>query len=131
MLRKFIPVLIGAAAVVASPALAQKRSPEAELARELRGRVAGEPVKCINLRMVRSSRVINRTAIVYDAGGTVYVNRPRAGADSLNKFDAQVVKPFGSQLCSVDTIQMIDPLSGFFTGNVFLGEFVPYRRARN
>jgi hypothetical protein len=85
----------------------------------------------VNLRQVRNSRIIDRTAIVFDAGSTVYVNRPRAGAESLRKWDTQVVRPFGSQLCSIDTIKMVDPTSGFFQGTVFLGEFVPYRRVRN
>lgn len=134
MLRKFLPV-VGAAAVTvtAMPADAgPRRTPEEQLQRELRGRVAGEPVDCINLRAVRNSRVIDRTALVFDAGGTIYVNRPRAGARSLSRWDTQVLRPFaGSQICSVDTIQMVNPSTGTFTGNVFLGEFVPYRRVRN
>ena len=35
-----------------------------------------------------------------------------------------------SRLCSIDTVTMIDPVSGTFRGTVFLGEFVPYRRVR-
>jgi hypothetical protein len=133
MIRKLLlPLLLGAATVAATPATAeQRRSPEEQLQRELRGRVAGEPVSCVNLRNIRSSRIIDRTAIIFDAGGTLYVNRPRAGAESLRTWDTQVVRPFGSQLCSIDTIKMVSPVSGFFTGNVFLGEFVPYRRVRN
>jgi hypothetical protein len=57
-------------------------SPEAQLAKALDGRVAGEPVNCLSLRSIRSSRIIDRTAIVYQVGNTLYVNRPRAGADS-------------------------------------------------
>jgi hypothetical protein len=59
------------------------------------------------------------------------VNRPRAGAESLRSWDTQVVRPFGSRLCSIDTIKMVDPVSGSFHGIVFLGDFVPYRRSRN
>jgi hypothetical protein len=59
------------------------------------------------------------------------VNRPRSGAEALDRHDTQVVRPFGSQLCSIDTIRMVDPVGGFFSGTVFLGEFVPYRRVRN
>jgi hypothetical protein len=132
MIRKLLPLLAGAVAIAAVPAQAgPRRSPEAQLQHELRGRVAGEPVSCVNLRNIRSSRVIDRTALIFDAGGTIYVNRPRSGAETLSRWDAQVVRPFGSQLCSIDTIRMVDPVSGFFSGTVFLGEFVPYRRARN
>lgn len=132
MIAKLLPILFGAAAMVAAPAAAeQRRSPEERLQRELQGRVAGEPVECINLYTVRNSRVIDKTALVFDAGGTIYVNRPRAGAESLSRWDTQVVRPFGTRLCSVDTIRMVDPVTGFFQGTVFLGEFVPYRRVRN
>ena len=136
MIRKVLtllaPLLAGAVAMEAVPAEAgPRRSPEEQLQRELRGRVAGEPVNCVNLRTIRNSRVIDRTALVFDAGGTIYVNRPRGGAESLSSWDTQVVRPFGSQLCSIDTIKMVDPVSGSFRGIVFLGDFVPYRRARN
>ncbi len=132
MSRTFIPLLLAAAAVAVAPAQAgPRRTPEQQLERAIEGRVAGEPVNCVSLHSVRSSRVIDRTAIIFDTGSIVYVNRPRAGAESLNRWDAQVVRPFGSRLCSIDTIQMIDPVSGIFSGNIFLGEFVPYRRVRN
>ena len=132
MIRTLFPLLAGAVAIAAVPAEAgPRRTGEEQLQHELRGRVAGEPVSCVNLRSIRNSRVIDRTAIVFDAGGTIYVNRPRSGAETLRRWDTQVVRPFGSQLCSVDTIRMVDAQSGTFSGNVFLGEFVPYRRVRN
>jgi hypothetical protein len=131
MFRKILTLAVGAIAISAIPAQAGPRqSPEQELQEELRGRVAGEPVDCVNLRNVRNTRIIDGTAIVFDAGGTIYVNRPRGGANSLKSWDTQVVRPFGSRLCSVDPVNMFDQ-SGFMRGIVFLGEFVPYRRARN
>ena len=33
-----------------------------------------------------------------------------------------------TQLCNVDTVTMVDRVSGMLTGIVFLGDFVPYRR---
>jgi len=132
MFPKPLLILAAAAAMTAVPAeAAPRRSPEEQLQHELRGRIAGEPVNCINLRSSRSSRIIDKTAILFDVGGTIYVNRPRSGAEVLDRRDAQVVRPFGSQLCAIDTIRMIDPVTGFFSGTVFLGEFVPYRRVRN
>ena len=53
----------------------------------LEGRVAGEPQDCIYLPRIRSSQIIDGTAIVYDAGSTIYVNRPRNGADTLDDDD--------------------------------------------
>ncbi len=133
MARKLLSIVaIAAGVAVAFPAQAdQRRSPEQQLERALEGRVAGEPVNCVSLRAVRNSRIIDGTAILFDAGSTIYVNRPRSGAESLDRDDTQVVRSFSGQLCSIDTIRMVDPVSGMFRGSVFLGEFVPYRRARN
>lgn len=132
MTRKLLPLLIAGVALAAGPAQARERlSPEAELARALEGRVAGAPVDCITLRNLRGSRVIRRTALLYDAGGVIYVNRPRAGAEQLTDWDVQVSRPFGNRLCSIDPVTLIDPSTGHFSGTVFLDEFVPYRRVRN
>jgi hypothetical protein len=103
-------------------------SPQDQLARALQGRVAGAPVDCISLHSVRSSRIIPNTAIIYDAGGVLYVNRPRNGVDSLNRFDTMVTRLNSDRLCSIDTVTMVDQGSHMMTGIVFLGEFVPYRR---
>ncbi len=130
-MKKIILILAAAAAAFA-PAQAKSPDPdkgERKLAQALEGRVAGEPVDCIDLHRIRSSRIIDRTAIVYDAGGTLYVNRPRSGARSLRDWDVMVSKPFGSRLCRVDTIQMYSPGSNMLSGVVFLGDFVPYKRA--
>jgi hypothetical protein len=122
-----LAVLLSTVPATAAPRL----SPEQQLARELEGRVAGEPRNCVNLRNLRSSRIIDDTAIVFDAGSTIYVNRPRAGASSLDHWDTLVTKPFGSQLCSIDTVQLYDSGSRMLTGIVFLGDFVPYKKVRN
>jgi hypothetical protein len=132
-MRSFLLTLLAAAAV-ASPAVAGDKGNgaargEAELAEAIEGRTAGEPVSCINLRDVRSSRIVDRTAIVYEApGGTLYVNRPR-GARSLDSWDVQVNKLFaGSQLCRSDTVQLYDSGARMQTGFVILDDFVPYRK---
>lgn len=126
--------VLAAATAAFSPVQARPADPgkgEAELARALEGRVAGEPVNCINLHRIRSSRIINRTAIVYDAGGTLYVNRPRSGASSLTDWDVLVTRPFGSRLCSIDTVELISPGTGMLGGIVFLGDFVPYKKVKD
>lgn len=129
-MRKFASLFAGAVLIAAAPAIAAD-DPEAELAEAIEGRVAGEPVDCINLRSVRSSRIIDDTAIVYDAGSTIYVNRPRAGADSLDRWDTLVTKLHSSRLCRIDVVQLYDSSSRMQTGFVFLDDFVPYRRVES
>lgn len=129
-MRKLGIIVAGAVLLAAGTAPAAPRlDPEARLARALEGRVAGEPVDCIQLRNIRSSQIIDDTAILYDAGGTIYVNRPRAGRESLDRWDTLVTRTHSSQLCSIDVVHLYDFGSRMQTGTVFLGEFVPYRRA--
>ena len=126
-MRKFITLLAGTL-MLGGVAQAAPVDREAELARALQGRVAGAPVQCIDLHRIRSSRIITDTAILYDAGSVIYVNRPDNGANQLNQWDTMVTRTSTSQLCNVDTITMVDQGSRSFTGVVFLGDFVPYRR---
>ena len=131
MRRLLSLVMVAAAFLPLSPVAAAPRlDPEAKLARELQGRVAGEPVKCVSLHSIRSSRIIDRTAIIYDAGSTIYVNRPTGGRESLDQWDVLVTKPFNSQLCDIDVVHLYDSSSRMQTGIVFLGDFVPYRKPR-
>ncbi len=129
-MRKFIAAVL-AATVLAAPAAAEAKprlSPETKLDKMLEGRVAGEPHDCIYLPSIRSTRVIDKTAIVYDAGRTLWVNRPDGGARSLDDNDILVTKLHSSQLCSIDTVQLRDRSSHFYSGFVALGDFVPYRK---
>lgn len=129
-MRKLLPLLVGTLALVGASAQAAPVDHEAELARRLAGRVAGDPVQCIDLHRVRSSQVIDDTAIIYDAGSVLYVNRPDAGADSLDSNDTMINRLFTTQLCNIDTVQMVDRVAGTMTGIIFLGDFIPYRRVQ-
>jgi len=130
------PTLLIAAALLGSGAAAIAATPdnsenEAKLAAALSGRVAGKPVDCISLRDIRSSQIIDDTAIVYDTGGgRLFVNRPRMGASSLDSDDILVTKTYGSDLCSLDTITLLDRGSRMESGFVGLGEFVPYTKVK-
>jgi len=129
-MRSLVPVLIAATALAATPAVAkEKLAPEAQLAKLLEGRTAGEPQDCITLSSVSDSQVIDKTAIVYRIGGTLWVNRPTTGAESLNDDVVLVTKLPTGRLCSIDTVQLHDRTSHFYRGFVGLGKFVPYRRA--
>jgi hypothetical protein len=101
---------------------------EEQLAKLLDGRVAGKPVNCISLPNVQSSSVIDKTAIVYGSGSTIYVQRPRSGASTLDSDDILVTNLTTSQLCSIDTVQLRDRNGGFWRGFVALDKFVPYTR---
>ena len=101
---------------------------EQQLAKLLDGRVAGEPVNCITMPNIQSSTVIDKTAIVYGSGSTLYVQRPKTGADSLDSNDILVTQLTSSQLCSIDTVQLRDRNGYFWRGFVGLDKFVPYTK---
>lgn len=129
-MRKIIPFLIASLTLAGSASAAV--APEARLEKLLQGRVAGKPVNCINSRDIRSTQIIDRTAIVYRVGSKLYVNRPRSGASSLDRDDIIVTRQFGgtSQLCRIDMVRLVDRTALFPRGFVALGEFVPYTRLK-
>jgi hypothetical protein len=128
-MRKIALLIAATGALLAGPALQAKErlTGEQELAKLLEGREAGEPVSCIPLHRTSTSRIIDKTAIVYDSGRTIYVNRPRH-ADSLDDDDVMVTRLHTSQLCRLDTVRLHDRSGYHFTGFVGLEDFVPYRR---
>jgi hypothetical protein len=118
--------LTGAGGASAKTSLLEKN--EARLARMLEGRTAGEPVNCINAMRSYDIRVIEKVGVVYNAGDTIYVARV-TDPNMLDPWEVPVFERFGSQLCATDIIRTVDRASGFFTGAVFLNDFVPYTRA--
>jgi len=118
-------MLLAGTSVSAKPRL----TGEERLAKLLEGRVAGEPVDCISTVVNKSSQVIDKTAIVYGSGRTIYVQRPRSGASSLDSDDVLVTRLTSPELCSIDTVQLHDRGVGhFWKGFVGLDKFVPYTR---
>ena len=131
-MRTSLILFAAAAAMIAGPAVAGNGPDhEAELARAIGDRVAGPAVDCIDLHRVRGSHIIPGTAIVYDAGGVIYVNRPRNGAESMRSWDIMINRLQTSRLCSIDTVELVDQGSHMMSGIVFLGDFVPYRRVQS
>ncbi|MCE7795927.1 hypothetical protein LWE61_05050 [Sphingobium sufflavum] len=125
-----IPFMIAVAAglLAAGGAQAASKTPQERLARAIEGRVAGKPVDCINLRDIQSSEIIDRKAILYRVGRTLYVNTPDSGANFLNNGDILVTDTHSSQLCSIDIVRLVDSSSRMPSGSVGLGKFVPYTK---
>ncbi|ATC23820.1 hypothetical protein [Caulobacter vibrioides] len=117
----------------ASAALAAdngKAAGEASLARELNGRVPGQPVSCIVGRTISDTWVVERTAILYRMrDGTVYVSRPIMGAQGLAR-DAVLGGTGPRALCQGDGVGLVSPGGKGVRGltAVRLGAFTPYTR---
>jgi hypothetical protein len=117
-----------------APADARQAKPEiageAQLSKLLAGRVAGKPSECIDDRLSDDIQVVDHTAIIYRDGRTLWVNRPKGNLDALDYNSVLVTKRFGSQLCSIDPVHLVDRTSHFERGFVSLGAFVPFTRPR-
>lgn len=100
---------------------------EAQLAKLLEGRVAGKPQSCVPGRLSDRLQIIDGTALVYKGGDTVYVARAD-NPKSIRSTDILIINRFGSQLCRQDIVRTVDRNSGFMTGAIFLGDFVPYTK---
>lgn len=119
-------LLAGAGAVQAKP----HETGEQRLAKRLEGRVAGTPVNCLSQSQRDAVEIIDKTALIYGSGNTIYVNRPRH-PESLDSDDILVTRITGSQLCKLDLVRLRDRMSNIAFGFVTLEEFVPYRRVRS
>jgi len=125
--RKSIVALLALGLLATPVAAREKLTGEQELAKMLEGRVAGKPVNCVSLNQTRTTTIISKTAIVYDMGSTIYVNRP-AFPQNLDSDDVMVTKTSGSQLCHLDLVEMRARSGMFWRGSVGLEQFVPYTK---
>jgi len=125
--------VLGALALAGLSVAAQAGTPtnargEEELAKLLAGRVAEKPDSCIQLRGAStSSRIIDRTAVVFGDGQVIYVNRP-SNPEFLRSSDIITFTTSLSQLCRVDIVRTLDPATHMQNGVISLNDFVPYRR---
>lgn len=120
--------MLAAPAVQADETAGMTRDEE-KLAKMLEGRVADEPQNCIRTIGSRSLTSIDDTALVYRDGNTVWVNYTRT-PDAIDDDDYLVIKKFSvTSLCRTDQIQTYSRAGDFFSGVIFLDDFVPYRMA--
>ena len=126
-MRRATIALFAAALSTGTGLAAAAAPPEEQIAKALDGRVAGEPRDCIQQRDIRSTRIIARTAILYEMNnGTIYLNRPESGEAFLRSGLTLVTNTHSSQLCSIDIVRLYDAPAQFESGSIGLGAFVPY-----
>lgn len=125
------PIVILAAACAPSYPVELSATEQSELSAVLAGRVAGQPMSCVNLRDLRGNRSVGEGAILFEGNsGTIYVNRPPAGCPDLRDSRTLITRTSSSQLCRGDIAVVADVTSGIEYGGCGLGDFTPYRRTR-
>jgi hypothetical protein len=130
-MRLLVIAAVSALALSGTATATPRERGEAELAKMLQGRVAGPPTDCIRTFSNNQMKKIDGTALVFGRGDVIYVNRTTDPA-SIDENEAMHIRKMGtgSDLCRTDIITTFEPAAHFYTGNVFLTDFVPYRRVR-
>lgn len=120
--------LVGAAA----PGPVQ-HSPEAQakLDKALAGRVAGEPVRCLKSDHTNSPIGIDDSVMLFKDGPRIWRNDLKSGLQCGNLGGRRSLMSRGTniQLCSGDTVVIVDLNDGSGVGGCILGDFTPYTKS--
>ncbi len=106
----------------------------AELDRNLGGKEAGEPVRCLPAggQGLQTIRVSDDILLYRQSGRLVYRNDLRGGCPGLSRdSDIMVFRNIGGSTCRGDIFTLVDRNSGIRGGACVLGDFTPYRTPRN
>jgi hypothetical protein len=101
---------------------------EADLARELAGRTAGEPRDCVSTAQGSNLVARGRQTLVYERGDTIWVNRLKAECPGLEELSQLIVEVHGSQYCRGDRFRTRQPGMNIRGPICVLDRFTPYRR---
>lgn len=134
-MKKRLFLTIAAATAVAGVATAAiSGGPAERRAKELaKYQPVGDPVDCITLSQIRSSNVVDdRTIDFHMTGGRVYRNTLPYSCPSLASEERFSYRTSVNQLCSVDTIRVLQSFgSGLQEGaGCGLGKFQPVEEVR-
>jgi hypothetical protein len=95
---------------------------------ELAGRTAGAPQRCVSNLGGESLRIHDESRLLYGSGRTLWVNQLRGRCPGLDRMEALIVEPTGSQYCSGDKVRSLDPVTRATGPFCILGDFIPYVR---
>ena len=129
MLKVAAPtILLALAACTAAGESSTQTASNAPTPRVLEGRAVGEPVSCVNNRDIEDTdAVTDRVILFHMRGGKTYRNDLPQSCPRVSRPGTAIVHTSTiDRLCSIDTVQVVDPTSGFNYGACQLGKFVPY-----
>ncbi len=93
----------------------------------LAGRIAGKPVKCIDLQRIQGPSVVDRHTIIYRRSGRrVWVTRPVNDCPALRPVVTLITQVYGAQLCRNDRFQVLEPGAIIPSAYCRFDYFTPY-----
>jgi hypothetical protein len=144
MIRLFTSLTLAAATLALGSCAASVETAEpreltpdqlALLDRNLGGKEAGEPIRCLpagSSQSLQTIRVSDDILLYRQSGRLVYRNDLRGGCPGLSRdSDILVFRNSGGATCRGDIFTLVDRNSGIRGGACVLGDFTPYRAPRN
>jgi len=115
------------ALILAGCAGALPAAEQQDPSRELAGRSAGAPQRCVPIVQSEAIRISDddRHTVLYGSGKTIWANHVGCGF-ALN--DILVTEPIGSSYCRGDMVKSFDRYSGIQGPACVFGDFTPYTR---
>ena len=122
--------MLATSCMTAYPSEAQQQRNAREMQRELGGKVAGQPIRCLPSYRTRDMKAIDEHTILFRDGRTTYVSRMNGACSGLGNAGYTLITRTigGSNLCGGDIAQVADTSSRMIVGSCSFGDFVPYRQ---
>lgn len=128
-----LPLLASCAPAGSADAGAAALTPKqaATLQKQIGGKVAGAPVRCLSGFHTRDMIRVSDNILLYRVNsGLVYRNDLKGACPGLARdSDVMVIRQYGSSTCSGDFFHLVDRTSGIRGPTCVLGDFTPYRKA--
>jgi hypothetical protein len=104
---------------------------QAKLTQALAGRTAGPAVDCIRNYPANQMKIVDDSTILFDQGGTVYLQQPRGGCPGIGTpGNTLVTRSRGTNsTCSGDIANIVHFPSGMGRGACIFSQFIPYTKA--
>ena len=142
MRRPMVPIKVGGALIVASGLallascvtapnqITHSSKAQAKLSQALAGRTAGPAVDCIRNYPANQMHIVDDSTILFDQGGTVYVQQPRGGCPGIGTpGNVLITRSVGTNsTCSGDIGNIVHIPTGTGRGACIFSQFVPYTR---
>ncbi len=116
--------LLLAALALALPLLAGRSDP-------LEGRIAGAPVRCIDLQQLNGPEIVDPQTILYrQSGKRIWKTGPVGECASLRPLDTLIVDVYGGQLCRNDRFRTVSGGMSIPSGYCRFRDFTPYDKVK-
>lgn len=108
--------------------LAEPNSGVNVVERELAGRVAGEPKRCVPVVNQEAIRIAGPRTLHYRRGETIWVNRQERDCFGSGGLATLIVEPSGGSYCNGDHVRRLEPGSSIPGPTCLMRDWIPYRR---